>query len=147
MHPRNPHYADRVRELFDLAPFVRHLGIQVFHCEPGRCETVLRVEPHHLQQTGVIHAGVQATVADHTAGGAAGTLMAEDQVVVTVEFKINLLRPAAGEALRCRAVVLRPGNQITIAESEVFAVSGGEEKLVSKAMVTLALVPAQPVAC
>ena len=140
MTPQNPRYADRVRHIFEAAPFVQHLGIQLVHCEPGRCETRMKIESWQLQQTGVVHAGVQATLADHTAGGAAGTLIAADQLVVSIEFKINLLRPATGDELRCRAVVLRPGTQISVVESEVFAVRGGEERLTAKAMVTLAVV-------
>lgn len=142
MTPRNPHYADRIRAIFDVAPFMRHLGVQLIHCEPGRCETLLPVQPWQLQQDGYVHAGVQATLADHTAGAAAGTLMPADQIVLSVEFKINLLRPALGDELRCRSVVLRPGSQITVAESEVFAIHRGDEKLTAKAMITLAFVPA-----
>jgi acyl-coenzyme A thioesterase PaaI-like protein len=37
--------------------------------------------------------------------------------------------------------VLRPGAQITVAESEVFTRRGEEEKLTAKAMVTLTFVP------
>jgi uncharacterized protein (TIGR00369 family) len=90
-----------------------------------------------------VHAGVQATVADHTAGGAAGTVARPGDLVLSVEFKINLLRPAVGDRLRCRATVLRQGKTITVAESEVFAASDGQEKLVAKATVTLAHVPAK----
>jgi len=56
-----------------------------------------------------------------------------------VEFKINLLRPAKGESLRCRAKVLKPGKTISVAESEVYAVADGKETLVSKATITLAV--------
>jgi uncharacterized protein (TIGR00369 family) len=88
---------------------------------------------------------VQATIADHTAGGAAGTLAAEGDLVLSVEFKINFLRPALGERLRCRSTVLRHGKTLTVAESEVYAQRDRNEKLVAKAMVTLALVPAAPI--
>ncbi len=55
-----------------------------------------------------VHAGVQATIADHTAGGAATTLIDKGQFVLTVEFKINLLRVTRGDSLLCRAQVLKP---------------------------------------
>ena len=77
-------------------------------------------------------------MADHSAGGAAGTLLKKGQLVLTVEFKINLLRPARGDYLRCSAEVLKPGRTLTIAESEVYAVTGDESKMVAKATVTLA---------
>ncbi len=49
---------------------------------------------------------------------------------------------ALRERLRCRATVLRKGKTLIVAESEVFAERDGDSKLVSKAMVTLVLVPA-----
>lgn len=143
MKPRNLFYAERIYAIFDTAPFMKHLGVRLLRCEPGLCETALVVQPWQLQQDGYVHAGVQATLADHTAGAAAGTLMAESEIVLSVEFKINLLRPAQGQELFCRAKVLRPGSQITVAESEVFARTGAEDKLTAKAMVTLTFVPAR----
>ncbi len=137
-----PDFRERVRAIFERAPFIGDLGVALSGLGPGWCESVLAIAPKHLQQDGYIHAGVQATVADHTAGGAAGTVARPGDLVLTVEFKINLLRPAIGDRLRCRATVLRQGKTITVAESEVFARKDAEEKLVAKAMVTLALVPA-----
>lgn len=144
MTPRDPDYAERIRALFAETPFMRHLGVELLGCSPGRCETRIRVQPWQHQQDGFVHAGVQATLADHTAGGAAGTLMAKDEAVLTVELKINMLRPALGEELRCVAVVLRPGARITVVEAEVFTRRGADEKLTAKAMVTLTFVPARP---
>jgi acyl-coenzyme A thioesterase PaaI-like protein len=45
------------------------------------------------------------------------------------------------ELVRCRAQALRAGRTLSVVESEVFAVARGEEKLVSKATVTLAVLP------
>lgn len=142
MKPLSPELREHVQAIFSRAPFIGELGIELAGLGPGWCESVLAVAPRHLQQDGYVHAGVQATVADHTAGGAAGTVARPGDLVLSVEFKINLLRPALGDRLRCRATVLRKGKSITVAESEVFARKDGEEKLVSKATVTLALVPA-----
>ncbi len=133
-----------MRTIFHRAPFIGDLGITLEDLGPGWCESSLAVAPKHRQQDGYVHAGVQATIADHTAGGAAGTLAAEGDLVLTVEFKINFLRPAEGERLRCRSTILRQGRTLNVAESEVFATRGGSEKLVAKAMVTLALVPIAP---
>ena len=144
MKPQTPDFLEKGRSIFSRAPFVGDLGIRLKDLGPGWCESFLEVAPKHTQQDGYVHAGVQATIADHTAGGAAGTLAAEGDLVLSVEFKINFLRPALGERLRCRATVLRKGRTLIVAESEVFAENDGSRKLVSKATVTLALVPAAP---
>ena len=64
----------------------------------------------------------------------------------TVEFKLNLLRPALCETLLCRAEVLKPGKQISVVEAEVFALQDGKKRLFSKATVTIAVVSAEGLA-
>jgi uncharacterized protein (TIGR00369 family) len=61
----------------------------------------------------------------------------EDYQILTIEFKVNFLRPAYGDSLICRSRVIREGSQIIISESEVFDSREGEETLVAKAIVTL----------
>lgn len=138
MSPVNHTKAEFARKVFDGAPFVRELGIEVESVEPGRVATRLAVSQRHHQQNGVVHAGVLATMADHTAGGAATTMLAEGRMCLTVEFKINLLRPAVGPVLTCCATVLRAGRSLVVVEAEVLDAG----KLAAKAMVTLASVEA-----
>jgi uncharacterized protein (TIGR00369 family) len=126
--------------IFNAAPFISSLGITLVSMGRGYCETSLTIEHRHLQQDGFVHAGVQATLADHSAGGAAATLVGPDQFVLTVEFKINLLKTAKGHTLRCKAAVLKSGSRLTVVESEVSCESGGESTLVSKATATIAVV-------
>jgi len=140
LQTQNPNFRRKVQEIFDRAAFIEEVGIKVSGIGPGWCETTLKVGPKHLQQDNFVHAGVLATLADHTAGGAAGSVVREEEIVLSVEFKINLLRPATGETLRCRAQLLRAGRTLIVAESEVFARAGDQEKLVAKATVTLAVV-------
>jgi uncharacterized protein (TIGR00369 family) len=127
-----------VREIFNKGQFIQDIGLTLKDMGHGWVETRIDILPKHSQQDNIVHAGVLATMADHSAGGAAGTLLKKGQLVLTVEFKINLLRPARGDYLRCRAEVLKPGRTLTIAESEVYAVTGDESKMVAKATVTLA---------
>lgn len=140
MQTQNPNFRRKVEEIFERAAFIETLGIRLRGVGAGWCETTLDVLPRHLQQDGYIHAGVQATMADHTAGGAAGSVIREDQIVLSVEFKINLLRPAKGEAMRCKAQVLKAGRTLVVVESEIFSHDGAQEKLTAKATVTLAVV-------
>ena len=136
----DPAYSAELKRLFKKAPFIADLGIGLESVDRGECTTVLTLQPRHLQQDGYVHAGVQATMADHTAGAAAATLMEEGRIVLTVEFKINLLRAAKGERLICRSRVLRAGRQIAVVESEIFCATAGAEQLVSKTTATMALV-------
>lgn len=130
---------EEVRRIFESAPFGAALGLKLESAGPGVCTSVLSLEPRHLQQDGFVHAGVQATVADHTAGGAGASLLQKGQYVLSTGIEIHLLRAAKGERLVCRAKVLKAGKQLTVVESEVFCVASGQERLVSKATVTLAV--------
>jgi uncharacterized protein (TIGR00369 family) len=132
------------RRIFASAPFIADLGMQLESLSPGECATSLWIKPRHLQQDGFVHAGILATMGDHTAGGAGATLLPAGHQVLSLEFKINLLRPAKGDSLRCRAKVLKSGRRFIIVESEVFSVAVEGERLAAKATVTLAVVPSGP---
>jgi uncharacterized protein (TIGR00369 family) len=133
---------EELERIFNAAPFVADLGIRLVSFGSGTCETELDIEPRHFQQDGFVHAGVQATMADHTAGGAAATMIEPDNIVLTVEFKINLLRAAKGEQLTCQANVLKPGSRLIVVESEIQCVNDGTAILVSKTTASMAVVGA-----
>jgi uncharacterized protein (TIGR00369 family) len=143
IRPKDPNYQDRVRNIFQKANFIRLLEIQVESITLGELRTFVDIQDKHLQQNGYVHAGVISTLADHSAGGAAGTLIGEKQVVLTLEFKINLLRPGIGNRLRCESKVFYHGATVIVVNSDVFALHKNREKHVAKATVTLAVVGSQ----
>jgi malonyl-CoA O-methyltransferase len=138
---RDPKFGAKVEAIFKRAAFIADLGAELESAEPGAVVARLKITPRHLQQDLTVHAAVQAALADHSAGGAAASLVEPEQSVLTVEYKINLLRAARGQLLRCKSRVLRPGSAVTVAESDVFTLgAGGQELLTAKAIVTLAVV-------
>lgn len=116
--------------------FPAFCGFEVARVEFGYFETRLEVQNEHQQQDGFVHAGVIATMADHTAGYASFTTVSKKFRILTVEFKINYFKPATGSLITCRSQVINNGKKIKVVESEVFSVSKGNEKLVSKSMFT-----------
>jgi len=122
--------------------FVKTCGFKLDLLERGRAKSSLEVTEAHSQQDDFVHAGVMATMADHTAGYAAFSVVSEDSRILTLEFKINFLRPAIGDVLICRAKVVKEGKNILVADSEVYSQRDGVEKLAAKALVTLMAVPA-----
>jgi uncharacterized protein (TIGR00369 family) len=131
---------DAIRRGFKDAPFIERLGIELEGLGAGWCEASLGLQPWHLQQTGVAHAGVVATLADHCAGAAASVGLPDRHVVLTAEYKVSLLRGARGERLRCRAEVLKPGRQLVFVEAQVWSESSGRRDLVAKLSATMAVV-------
>ena len=116
----------------------RNVGIALADCGPGWCESTLAVTPRHLQHGGIVHAGVQATMADHTAGAAATTILEAGQHVVTAEFKINYLRPARdADRLLAVATVVGSGRTQAVCRCDIFLERGGERKLCAAAQGTI----------
>jgi len=131
---------EKVLALFGDANFIKSLGIKPLKFKEGFLQTKLEINPSHLQQHQIIHAGVLSTMADHTAGAAGTTLINDDEEVLTVEFKINFLRPANAKTIYCNSKVIRSGKTIIVAESEIYSKEAKKEKLFAKALVTLAIV-------
>jgi uncharacterized protein (TIGR00369 family) len=107
--------------VFDKAPFIALLGIRLVDATEGRVETELEITSQLRQQHGFAHAGVVTTLADHTAGGAASTAIGEEQSVLTADFNIHLLRPAAGATLRCVGEVVKTGRTLIVTQADVWA--------------------------
>lgn len=95
----------------------------------SQLNTFIERDKSLTQQTGVLHAGVTTTIADSAAGYAALTMMPEGAEVLSVEFKVNLMRPAAGSKFMANAWVVKPGKQLSIVEAEVIDLDTGKAVL------------------
>lgn len=135
-----------VERIFRNAQFVGSLGIVLTAHGEGWCETRLAVSPSLCQQHGFIHGGVLMTLADHTCGGAAATLVPAGRDVISAEMKVSFLRPASGPDLVCRAEVLRAGSSLVFVEAEVMIEADGRRVVVAKATSTLAVIPLKKMA-
>jgi uncharacterized protein (TIGR00369 family) len=134
----SPAVQKRVQDSFDLQGLMSHLGARLTHIGPGRVHVVLPARPEVTQQHGYVHAGATSAIADSAGGYAALTLFDEDSDVLTVEYKINLLAPAAGDHLEAIGTVLKSGRTLTVCQLEVYGVrEGGERKLVAGGQQTL----------
>lgn len=107
----------RVAGSFADQGLMRALGARLVAAGEGACAIEAPMAPHLTQQDGFFHAGVTASLADTAAGYAAYTLMDEGERVLTIEFKVNLIRPAVGDLLRAEAAVVRRGRQVTVVEA------------------------------
>lgn len=130
----------RVQASFNRQGLMQLLGARLAAVEPGRVQIHLPRRPEVSQQHGYVHAGATSAIADSAGGYAALTLMPATSEVLTVEYKLNLLAPAAGD-LEAVGTVLRPGRTITVCRLEVFSVDGDQRKLVAAGQQTLISIP------
>ena len=130
-NPQDPGYASRVRESFDKQKFMTAIGATLEAVTPGEVAIRLPFRADLTQQHGFLHAGAIASVADSACGYAALSLMPPGAAVLSIEFKINMLSPAQGDAVIARGEVIRAGRKIMVCRADVFSVLGKEEKLVA----------------
>ncbi|MEM7480744.1 MAG: PaaI family thioesterase [Acidobacteriota bacterium] len=135
--PQFAGYRERLIESFHSQQVMHTLGATLGDVRPGGVAIEFPFRPDWSQQHGFVHAGIIATVLDSACGYAAFSLMPENAAVLTVEFKINLLSPAAGDTFRAVGTVVKPGRTITVTEGEMFAVTGSEEKLIASMVGTI----------
>lgn len=134
-------FAGRVRASFARQRVMGTIGAALTRVDRGAVEITLPHRADLTQQHGFVHAGIVATILDSACGYAAFSTMPPDVAVLTVEYKINLLRPAHGERLVARARVVRAGKTLTVCAGDVFAVAGGEEKVAATMLATVMAVP------
>lgn len=133
------HIAAAVRAALEAQGFLKLVGAEVVEIAPGEVIMALDRRPEVLQQGGLFHGGVIAFLVDNTATAAAGTVIDRSRrTVLTAEYKLNIVAPAKGDRLICRAKVLKPGRMLTIVEAKVHCRSGAEEKLTAVALATIA---------
>jgi uncharacterized protein (TIGR00369 family) len=130
-------YAARVRASFARQGAMKTLGAELAVVEPGYCAITLLPRAEVAQQHGYVHAGIVAAIVDSAGGYAGFSLFPEDASVLTVEFKLNLLAPAAGERLVAEGFVVKPGRTLAVTRGEVHAEHGGKRTLVALMQQTL----------
>jgi uncharacterized protein (TIGR00369 family) len=123
--PRNPDYETAVRQSFGRQSAMETLGANLVLVEPGRTVIEFARSERFLQQHGYMHAGAATTIVDSACGYAALSLMKPDAEVVTVEFKVNFIRPSTGQSFRAEGRVVSSGRQLTVCEGEVTDMATG----------------------
>ncbi len=132
--PSDPAYELRVRDSFAKQGYMHTLSASLESVAPGLVEIAMTPCAAVSQQHGFVHGGALAAIADTAAGYAALSLMPPGVGVLTTEFKIA---PAAGERILARGRVIKAGRTLTLAQTEVFSQTAGQDKLVAFLTATL----------
>jgi uncharacterized protein (TIGR00369 family) len=142
--PAAPQVQARIRDSFDRQGLMVLLGARLDHIGPGRVHILLPSRPEVGQQHGFVHAGATSAIADSAGGYAALTLFPGGSEVLTVEYKINLVAPAAGDHLEAVGTVRKSGRTLTVCQLDVFGVTGSDRSLVATGQQTLIRVDRAP---
>ena len=123
--------ARRVRQSFSKQAFMSNLGAELMAVGEGVVEIRLPFSRTLTQQDGYLHAGAITAVLDSACGYAALSVAPDNHEVLTVEFKVNLLAPAASEVFIARAQVKRAGKKLTVCSADAFGITGDKQKVVA----------------
>jgi uncharacterized protein (TIGR00369 family) len=129
--------ARRIRDNVGRQGFMNHIGAQLSELTRGACTLEVDRRPELLQQHGLFHGGVTAFLVDNATTIAAAA--SRGQPALTAEYKLNLLSPASGERLICRARVIKSGRQVAVVAADVFCVIDGVEKHTATALASIAM--------
>jgi uncharacterized protein (TIGR00369 family) len=134
--------AQRIRSSVGEQGFMILVGAEISELTRGTCTLEVGRRPELLQQHGLFHGGVTAFLVDNATTIAAAT--SRGQAALTAEYKLNLLSPATGERLICRARVIKPGRQVAVVAADVFCLTDGIEKHTATALASIAMLESAP---
>lgn len=113
------------------------LGAELVHISRGEVHIALRPRPEISQQHGYTHAGAVTSIADSACGYSALSVAPAECDVLTVEFKINFIRPAVGERFLAIGKVVKRGKTLTVCQSEVVAEQGAKRATIAVMQATI----------
>lgn len=124
------------RSVLSAQPFSRSLGTELTAFTPGQAVLALPISQNLRQQHGFVHGGVLSYLADNALTFAGGSMLGDS---LTVEFKMNYLRPAKGDGrLVAVADVLGSGKTQAVVRCDVFVETvDGARTLVAAAQGTI----------
>ena len=96
------------------------LGAALESVESGTVTITCGFDDRLTQQHALFHGGVMASLVDVACGYAALSVMPADREVLTVEFKVNFLKPAKTNRLIAVGQVLQAGRTLTVCEGSVY---------------------------
>jgi len=124
----------------DLLPedigFLEYIGGELIDLGDGYAQLAFEIRPHHTQHLGVVHGGAIATLADHCGWYAVISQLEKGFTSVTIELKINYLKPAIGEILTAEAKVVNRSRRTAFTTIEIFA----KDTLVAFASATYSII-------
>lgn len=88
--------------------------------ENGEFEVTMPIQKLIENPLGMVHGGLTATLLDNGMGFIIHHQLPEDETAVTVEMKIQYIKPGIGKELRCVSRILHKGSKLCYCEAKVF---------------------------
>ncbi|MDO9377000.1 MAG: PaaI family thioesterase [Ferruginibacter sp.] len=126
---------EKIKQSFDRQGLMKTLNAKLISVEKGQVKISCEFSENITQQHGFFHAGVATSIADSACGYAALTMLTDNFDVLTIEFKVNFLKPAKTNKLIAIGKVLQSGKTLTVCDGFVYDET--ETKLIAKMTATI----------
>lgn len=132
----------RIAASFGAQGLMSTLGARLALVADGEVHIEMPFARSLSQQQGYAHAGSITSILDSACGYAVLTRApGAAHEVVTVEFKVNFMRPALGQRFLAVGRVVQAGRQLAVAHGELHAFGEAGSKMVALMQATFAYVP------
>jgi uncharacterized protein (TIGR00369 family) len=131
-------HAEMCHFLETQVPFVKSLGISCEECRPGYAVARWKRDPRWLRPGGYLFGGGLMSLADAALYMAILGQVGLKAMAVTIELKMNFLRPAVGGDVLARAQVLKTGQRIAYGDVHLF-MANVSDKLIAHATCSYAM--------
>ena len=135
--PADAGFEQRVRASFARQRIMKTIGAELTSVSPGEVIIELPFREEFTQQHGYLHAAIITAIVDSACGYAAYTLMPVDSAVLTAEYKVNFLAPAAGRRFVAHGRVIKPGRTLTVTTGDVVAETEAGPRPVATMLATM----------
>jgi acyl-CoA thioesterase len=124
---------ERLIELGESSSFYKLLNMRIEEVGDNYARLSIKIEKKHIQFLETVHGGVIASLADSAAAWAVYGSNNLEGIPVTVEMKINFLKPVKSGKLVAEARNVHRGSRIFVSDVEV---KNDKGNLIAKSLVT-----------
>ena len=115
----NPDYVRALITHVNNSPFPQFLPFEIADVSIDEATVTMMVNENHYQPLRTVHGGIIATLIDTATFWAAFANVPEDDGMVSVDLKLNYLKPALSGLLTAKSRCIRGGRTLSYAECSV----------------------------
>jgi len=115
----NPEREDLIKLGVNNSPYYKHLGMKLVDYDEDGSVMEMPVTPEHINVWGSMHGGALSGLVDSSCGTAIGPALAPGENVVTLDLRVQFLKPVKDGVLTARGRIVHRGGRHVITESEV----------------------------
>lgn len=127
---------EQLIDLVNRSPYYELLGMEVQRIGKGVARVRMPVKKELTHAYGIVQGGAIASLADSAVAMALLGLVTPQEIVATIEFKINFFAPVRQGRLIARAKIVHQGSRTAVGDVDIKDEKG---KVVAKALATYSI--------